>query len=199
MGRAGGASFNVGTEGYAPALSYAHSRGVYAGLGLEGSVIVARNAVNFNFYGRELDPKDILRGLVPPPRAAQPLYDTLFHALSAGPAPIYNPKYSASMPVHLGESDSEASESFEREAERSDDVSDTLLSDSSARNTLRKRDVNIEAANVKMTRAAATPAKSVGEQPEKRVGQRQDDIGNGLEGHFNAALHTGGMFDIALS
>lgn len=197
VGRAGGASFNVGTEGFAPALSYAHSRGAYAGIGLEGSVIVARSAVNFNFYGRELDPKDILRGAVPPPRAAQPLYDTLFHALSAGPAPIYTPKYSASMPVHLGESDSEPFGAGEMDGGGSDVTTGngTLL---------RRRDNgNMDAANVKITRAATTPAKPVGGTgySDWEFGKKGSRISGGAgdaHDHFDAALHTGGMFDIAL-
>jgi lipid-binding SYLF domain-containing protein len=207
VGRAGGASFNVGTEGYAPALSYAHSRGVYAGVGLEGSIIVARNAVNFNFYGRELDPKDILRGMVPPPRAAQPLYDTLFHALSAGPAPIYNPNYSASMPVHLGEAPS-TSEDEDCGNGKGDGDGTTANSEGSS---LRRRDVTIDAANVKITKASTTPGRSyaAGATDEGyysgRKGSRNTGSGGGTGDtaghidHFDAALHTGGMFDISLS
>ena len=101
VGRAGGATFNVGTEGYAPALTYSHSRGLYAGMGLEGSVIVSRPGVNFNFYGQQIEPRSILAGEVAPPRAAQPLYDTLFHALSAGPSPAYMSKYSTSLPTTM--------------------------------------------------------------------------------------------------
>lgn len=201
VGRAGGASFNVGTEGYAPALSYAHSRGVYAGVGLEGSVIVARSAVNFNFYGRELDPKDILRGAVPPPRAAQPLYDTLFHALSAGPAPIYNPKYSASMPVHLGEAHS---------IDDGDDGVDDGGGGGRAGDeggSLRRREVNIDTANVRITKASTTPAKARADGTDRdyysgRKGGNATRNGSGSGGdhdHFDAAMHTGGMFDITLS
>jgi len=94
LGREVSGSFNVGTKGYAPAYSYSHSRGAYVGVGLEGSLIMSRSSINFNFYGQELDPADILRGSVPPPRAAQPLYDALFHASGENPNGSYSTSYS---------------------------------------------------------------------------------------------------------
>ena len=69
-------------KGIAPALSYSHSRGLFAGISLEGSIIVSRPDVNHKFFGRVLTPNEILAGAVPAPRAAQPLYDAL--ALFAG-------------------------------------------------------------------------------------------------------------------
>lgn len=72
----------------APCVSYAHSKGLYAGVCLEGAVVVCRPDVNFNFYGRTIEPKEILSGSVLPPRAAQPLYDALAHYAGAGPAVI---------------------------------------------------------------------------------------------------------------
>ena len=67
---------------YSPSLSYSHARGLYAGVSLDCSVVFARNDVNHNFYGRPVAPRSILSGAVPPPRAAQPLYDQLYNALS---------------------------------------------------------------------------------------------------------------------
>jgi len=84
VGRSGSGVACVTDKVFAPALSYSHSRGLYAGVSLEGSVVVARPDVNFKFYGRAIEPLDILKGTVPPPRAAQPLYDALAHALSGG-------------------------------------------------------------------------------------------------------------------
>jgi lipid-binding SYLF domain-containing protein/5-methylcytosine-specific restriction endonuclease McrA len=94
LGREISGSFNIGTEGFAPAYSYSHSRGIYAGVGLEGTLILARSSVNFNFYGRDLSPKEILSGAVPAPRAAQPLYDALYHASGDVPNATYTPAYS---------------------------------------------------------------------------------------------------------
>ena len=105
MGRAIDASFNVGTEGYAPAYSYSHTRGLFAGVGLEGSLIMSRPGMNYNFYGQQLDPKAILTGAVPAPRAARPLYDTLYHALSSGSVAEYNDNYSATLPSQFADDD----------------------------------------------------------------------------------------------
>lgn len=105
MGRAVDASFNIGTEGYAPAYSYSHTRGLFAGVGLEGSLVMSRPGMNYNFYGQQLDPKAILRGVVPPPRAATPLYDTLYHALSSGSVAEYDESYSATLPSQFADND----------------------------------------------------------------------------------------------
>ena len=95
LGREISGSFNVGTEGYAPAYSYSHSRGIYVGVGLEGTLILARSSVNFNFYGRQIEPKDILSGgIVSAPRAAQPLYDALYNASGDVPNASYTAAYS---------------------------------------------------------------------------------------------------------
>jgi SH3 domain-containing YSC84-like protein 1 len=96
LGRDLSGTFNVGVNGFAPAYSYSHSRGVFAGVGLEGSLIVSRTSCNFNFYGREVEPEAILRGDIPAPRAAQPLYDALYHSSGASTTDTrYTESYSA--------------------------------------------------------------------------------------------------------
>ena len=85
VGRTGSLEFHIGDGGLASAYSYSHSRGAYAGVSLDGCLLFARNGVNFHFYGREVTPGEILRGGVPPPRAAQPLYDALAHAFVVAP------------------------------------------------------------------------------------------------------------------
>ena len=84
VGRAGTGLVGISDTSlsYSPSLSYSHARGLYAGASLDLSVVFARGDVNHNFYGRPVTPQDILRGSIPPPRAAQPLYDQLFNALS---------------------------------------------------------------------------------------------------------------------
>ena len=62
VGRSGGGAGYIGDKGYAPALCYAHSKGLFVGLSLDGSLIMNRNDVNFNFYGRQHEPMDILAG-----------------------------------------------------------------------------------------------------------------------------------------
>jgi SH3 domain-containing YSC84-like protein 1 len=90
VGRSGAADLNIGGYGYAPALSYAHCRGLYAGVSLDGSVIASRAEVNHKFYGQRFTPMQILGGEVTSPRAAQPLYDALDIALaSSDSSPCY--------------------------------------------------------------------------------------------------------------
>ena len=86
VGRSAEGVVSMTDKVFAPCVSYAHSRGLYAGVALEGAVVVSRPDVNFKFYGRPLEPLEILSGAVQPPRAAQPLYDALAHyAGSASP------------------------------------------------------------------------------------------------------------------
>lgn len=86
VGRSGAAEVHVAdTQTLAPAFSYSQSKGLYAGVSLDGSVLVTRNEVNHRFYGRPVDAQQLLSGELPAPRAAAPLYNALAEALSAVP------------------------------------------------------------------------------------------------------------------
>ena len=50
---------------------------MYAGISFDGKVIVTRHDVNEKFYGMKVDPEALLSGEIPPPPAAQPLYESL--------------------------------------------------------------------------------------------------------------------------
>lgn len=63
-----------------PAYSYAHSKGLFVGISLEGAVVKARNDVNAKFYGRPIAVKEILGGGVGRPRAAEGLYRAMGEA-----------------------------------------------------------------------------------------------------------------------
>jgi SH3 domain-containing YSC84-like protein 1 len=59
-------------------LTYSRSRGLFAGISLEGSTLRPDNNADKDLYGREVSGKDIvLNGAVPPPAAAQELLSTL--------------------------------------------------------------------------------------------------------------------------
>ncbi len=62
-----------------PAAIYAYgkSKGIFAGVSLEGTIITSRSGVNRNFYGGHYRACDILSGQVPPPKCADCLYENL--------------------------------------------------------------------------------------------------------------------------
>lgn len=62
---------------HAEILSYSRSRGVFAGVSLEGATLRPDHDANEKIYGREFTPQQILTGQVPPPEAVRPLVTTL--------------------------------------------------------------------------------------------------------------------------
>src|SRR5712672_3455107 len=59
-------------------LSYSRSRGLFAGISLEGSTLRPDKNGNKDLYGKDVTPKDIvLKGAVPAPPSAQELLSTL--------------------------------------------------------------------------------------------------------------------------
>lgn len=77
LGLNGAGSDPGGGVAVAPVLSYSLSRGLYAGMSLDGRVLMTRDGINEKFYGRRLSGRELLSGRVPTPPAAQPLYDAL--------------------------------------------------------------------------------------------------------------------------
>jgi SH3 domain-containing YSC84-like protein 1 len=55
---------------HAEILTYSRSRGLFAGVSLEGQVLKQDNETNERLYGRKIEAKDILFGtsVSPPPR-----------------------------------------------------------------------------------------------------------------------------------
>ena len=83
LGRAGGSEVHGGGGGgLATIYSYSHSKGLFAGVSLEGSCIVGRKQVNKDFYGVDHDARKLLSGEVMSPPAAMPLYESLQAALT---------------------------------------------------------------------------------------------------------------------
>lgn len=68
---------------HAEILSYSRSRGVFAGVSLEGATLRPVHDANQKIYGREFTPQQILAGEIPPPEAVQPLIATLSKYSSA--------------------------------------------------------------------------------------------------------------------
>lgn len=61
----------------APMFSYSKSKGLFAGLSLEGTVLIERKDANREFYGSPVPARDILSGRVPPPEVASKLYEVI--------------------------------------------------------------------------------------------------------------------------
>jgi lipid-binding SYLF domain-containing protein len=61
----------------AAVYTYSRSRGLFAGVSLEGAVIATRKAANARYYGRPVRPADVLSGSVPPPPGANGLRSEL--------------------------------------------------------------------------------------------------------------------------
>lgn len=89
LGRALEADFGASQGNMAPIYTYSLSKGLYAGVSLDGKVIVTRHNVNEKFYGRAVSAMEILQGAIPTPPAAQPLYDALTrcHVYTTGNRP----------------------------------------------------------------------------------------------------------------
>ncbi|KAI0916845.1 hypothetical protein AcW1_007814 [Taiwanofungus camphoratus] len=61
----------------APMFSYSKSKGLFAGLSLEGTALIERKDANRDFYGSPVPARDILGGRVPPPEVASKLYEVI--------------------------------------------------------------------------------------------------------------------------
>eukprot|EP01098_Paradermamoeba_levis_P002317 TRINITY_DN1271_c0_g1_i1.p1 TRINITY_DN1271_c0_g1~~TRINITY_DN1271_c0_g1_i1.p1 ORF type:complete len:322 (-),score=88.27 TRINITY_DN1271_c0_g1_i1:29-994(-) len=74
LGRTGEAS---GAASLAAIWSYCRSKGLFAGISLEGSVLIVRDEANSKFYGKHVHPLDLLNGKVTPPNEAHSLHKAL--------------------------------------------------------------------------------------------------------------------------
>ncbi len=65
------------TSKFATIYSYSNSQGLFAGMSLEGSVILERKDANEAFYKEKVTVKELLSGFVPRPAGADVLYAAL--------------------------------------------------------------------------------------------------------------------------
>lgn len=77
LGRNAEAAGAASTGNVAAIFSYSKTKGLFAGVSLEGSVLVERREANRKFYGSNCTARSILSGSVPPPRACEPLFRVL--------------------------------------------------------------------------------------------------------------------------
>ncbi|KAI9270042.1 hypothetical protein EDC94DRAFT_597919 [Helicostylum pulchrum] len=77
IGRNAEASGSATLKHISSVYSYSKTRGLFAGVSLEGSVICTRNDANEKMYGERYTAKQLLNGTVPPPSEAYSLYRAL--------------------------------------------------------------------------------------------------------------------------
>ncbi len=68
-----GRDVSAGVMPIAAVYSYSRSQGLFAGVSVEGTVIVTRNDANEEYYGRKIGAADILSGKATPPAGAEKL------------------------------------------------------------------------------------------------------------------------------
>lgn len=73
LGRNAEAAGAASTGGVAGVFSYSRTRGLFAGVSLEGSVLVERREANEKLYRSRVSAQQLLEGAIPPPEASEPL------------------------------------------------------------------------------------------------------------------------------
>lgn len=94
VGRNAEAAGAASLKSVAGIFAYSKTKGLFAGVSLEGSAIIERRDANEKLYGRRLTARALLEGQVPVPPAADPLMSILnsrvFSGVGIGSGDIYN-------------------------------------------------------------------------------------------------------------
>ena len=94
VGRNAEASGAASMKGVAGVFSYSKTKGLFAGVSLEGSILIERRDANEKLYGGRITARQLLEGAVRPPPAADPLMRVLnsrvFSGSSADSSAMYN-------------------------------------------------------------------------------------------------------------
>lgn len=77
VGRNAEAAGAASTKGVAAVFSYSKTKGLFAGVSLEGSVLMERRDANAKLYNSPVTARQLLGGSIPPPPAAEPLMRVL--------------------------------------------------------------------------------------------------------------------------
>lgn len=68
---------DVAVRSTAAIYTYSKTRGIFAGISVEGSALIERKDANKKFYGRDIRAYEILSGDIPPPPECEALYEVL--------------------------------------------------------------------------------------------------------------------------
>ncbi|KAF3761790.1 hypothetical protein M406DRAFT_358100 [Cryphonectria parasitica EP155] len=112
VGRNAEAAGAASLRGVAGIFSYSKTKGLFAGVSLEGSAIIERKDANTKLYGRPISARDLLLGSERPPPQAAPLLNILnsraFNGVRSGTyddnmyndVPVYGDTYDDSSSSH---------------------------------------------------------------------------------------------------
>ena len=84
VGRNAEAAGTASLKGVAGIFSYSKTKGLFAGVSIEGSALVERRDANEKLYGRRVTARQLLEGGVRPPPEAEPLMRVLNSRVFAG-------------------------------------------------------------------------------------------------------------------
>jgi SH3 domain-containing YSC84-like protein 1 len=129
VGRNAEASGAVNFRAVAPVFSYSKTKGLFAGVSLEGSVLIERRDANRKFYNAPVTAKQLLSGQFPAPPDADPLYRILNTRAFSGSRAAEDNMHN-DMPTYADEDDGFdddlAGDGFERNRTRSGGRSNTI-------------------------------------------------------------------------
>lgn len=111
LGRTAEAAGTASLKAVSAVFAYSKTKGLFAGVSLEGSAIMERREANRKFYGSDCKARHILSGRVKPPPACEPLMRILeSRAFSVGRnEDYYSDDYYADVPDDFSDSTSEFS------------------------------------------------------------------------------------------
>lgn len=140
LGRNAEVAGNASAKNVAAIFSYSKTKGLFAGVSLEGSAIVERREANRKFYGDMCKARYILSGRVAPPPACEPLMRILdSRAFSrVGPSDYDDDDYYDDIPSSFGSDDDSIDQRRSRNGRQArrnydNDYDDDDYSDDSAR------------------------------------------------------------------
>ena len=119
LGRSGEAAGTASLSAVSAVFAYSKTKGLYAGISLEGSAIIERRDANSKFYGENIKARQILAGEVEPPPACDSLMRVLDSRVFNNRSPydeddFYNDEYYDDIPDEFSDTTSEYSETPRR-------------------------------------------------------------------------------------
>lgn len=121
LGRNAEAAGTASLKSVSAVFSYSKTKGLFAGVSLEGSAIIERREANRKFYGNNCKARNILSGQVDPPPACEPLMRVLESRVFSVPHDdgYYSDDYYNDVPDEFSDSNSEFSGRNRQGAHRS--------------------------------------------------------------------------------